>query len=64
VEEKMKKGWFNLMVAAVLSLAIGGTSYAFKFDFHGKMWQVVGVTDSYDAMKGPQKKWSNRLLQL
>jgi hypothetical protein len=55
VEEKMKKGWFNLMVAAVLSLAIGGTSYAFKFDFHGKMWQVVGVTDSYDAMKGPQK---------
>jgi hypothetical protein len=55
VEEKMKKGWFNLMVAAVLLLVVAGTSYAFKFDFHGKMWQTVGVTDSYEAMKGPQK---------
>jgi len=51
----MKKGCFNLMVASVLSLAIAGTSYAFKFDFHGKMWQVVGVTDNYGAMAGPQK---------
>lgn len=51
----MKKGCFNLMLAAVLSLAIAGTSYAFKFDFHGKMWQTVGVTDNYGAMAGPQK---------
>ncbi|MBW2597741.1 MAG: hypothetical protein JRC55_03645, partial [Deltaproteobacteria bacterium] len=51
----MKKGCFNLMLAAVLSLAIAGTSYAFKFDFHGKMWQVVGVTDNYGAMATPQK---------
>ena len=51
----MKKGCFNLMVATILSLAIAGTSYAFKFDFHGKMWQVVGVTDDYGAMSGSQK---------
>jgi hypothetical protein len=51
----MKKGCFNLMVAAVLSLTIVGTSYAFKFDFHGKMWQTVGATDNYGAMAGPQK---------
>jgi len=51
----MKKGCFNVMLAAILFLAIAGTSYAFKFDFHGKMWQTVGVTDSYEAMKGPQK---------
>jgi len=55
MEETMKKGCFNLMLAAVLSLAIAGTSYAFKFDFHGKMWQVVGVTDNYGAMATPQK---------
>jgi hypothetical protein len=51
----MEKGCFNVMLAAVLSLAIAGTSYAFKFDFHGKMWQTVGVTDNYGAMAGPQK---------
>ena len=51
----MKKGCFNLMLAAILSLALGGTAYAFSFDFHGKMWQVVGVTDNYGAMAGPQK---------
>ncbi len=51
----MKKGCFNLILAAILSLAIAGTSYAFKFDFHGKMWQVVGATDNYGAMVGPQK---------
>jgi hypothetical protein len=55
MEEKMKKGCFNVMLAAVLSLAIAGTAYAFKFDFHGKMWQTVGVTDNYAAMKSPQK---------
>ena len=53
--EKMKKGCFNLMLAAILSLAIAGTTYAFKFDFHGKMWQTVGVTDNYGAMATPQK---------
>ena len=51
----MKKGCFNLMLAAILSLALAGTAYAFKSDFHGKMWQVVGVTDNYGAMAGPQK---------
>jgi len=51
----MKKGCFNLLAAAVLSLAIAGTSYAFTFDFHGKMWQVVGVTDNYGAMAPSQK---------
>jgi hypothetical protein len=55
MEEKMKKGCFNVMLAAILSLAIAGTAYAFKFDFHGKMWQTVGVTDNYGAMAGPQK---------
>jgi predicted porin len=56
MEGKMKKGCFNIMLAAILSLAIAGTSYAFKFDFHGKMWQAVGVTDNYaGAMDGPQK---------
>jgi hypothetical protein len=55
MEGKMKKGCFNVMLAAILSLAIAGTSYAFKFDFHGKMWQTVGVTDNYGAMAGPQK---------
>jgi hypothetical protein len=49
----MKKEVFNVILAAVLSLAIVGTSYAFKFDFHGKMWQTVGVTDNYRAMAGP-----------
>ncbi|MBW2642731.1 MAG: hypothetical protein JRC89_05015, partial [Deltaproteobacteria bacterium] len=52
---KMKKGCFNLMLAAILSLALGGTAYAFSFDFHGKMWQTVGVTDNYGAMVGPHK---------
>ena len=52
---KMKKGCFNLMLAAILSLALGGTAYAFSFDFHGKMWQTVGFTDNYGAMVGPQK---------
>jgi len=51
----MKKGCFNLMLTAILSLAIAGTSYAFKFDFHGKMWQTVGVTDNYGAMAPNQK---------
>ena len=51
----MKKGCFNLMLAAILSLAIAGTTYAFSFDFHGKMWQTVGYTDNYGAMAGPQK---------
>jgi hypothetical protein len=51
----MRKGCFNIMLAVILSLAIAGTAFAFSFDFHGKMWQVVGVTDSYEAMKGPQK---------
>ena len=55
MEGKVKKGCFNLMLAAILSLAIAGTSYAFKFDFHGKMWQTVGVTDNYGAMAGSQK---------
>ena len=55
MEEKMKKGCFSLIGAAILSLAIAGTSYAFTFDFHGKMWQVVGVTDNYGAMAQPQK---------
>ena len=53
--EKMKKGCFNLMLAAILSLALAGTTYAFKFDFHGKMWQTVGVTDNYGAMAPSQK---------
>ena len=43
------------MLAAILSLAIAGTTYAFKFDFHGKMWQTVGVTNNYGAMATPQK---------
>jgi len=51
----MKKGCFNLMLTAILFLAFAGTAYAFKFDFHGKMWQVVGVTDNYGAMAGPHK---------
>ncbi|MGD2029558.1 MAG: hypothetical protein PVG86_06425 [Desulfobacterales bacterium] len=51
----MKKGWFNLMLTAVLSLVLAGTAYAFSFDFHGKMWQVVGVTDNYGAMAPNQK---------
>ena len=51
----MKKGCFNVMLAAILSMAIAGTSHAFKFDFHGKMWQTVGITDNYGAMGGPQK---------
>ena len=51
----MKKGCFNLMLAAILFLVLAGTAYAFKFDFHGKMWQVVGFTDNYGAMAGPQK---------
>jgi len=55
MEEKIKKGCFNLMLAAILSLAIAGTAYAFKFDYHGKMWQTVGVTDNYGAMATPQK---------
>ncbi len=52
---KMKKGCFNLMLAAILSLAIAGTAHAFSFDFHGKMWQTVGVTDNYGAMAPSQK---------
>jgi len=51
----MKKGCFSFMLTAILCLVLAGTAYAFKFDFHGKMWQVVGVTDNYGAMAGPQK---------
>lgn len=51
----MKKGCFNLMLTAILFLAFAGTAYAFKFDFHGKMWQTFGVTDNYGAMAVPQK---------
>jgi len=51
----MKKGCFKFVLAVILSLAVSGTSYAFKFDFHGKMWQTVGVTDNYGAMATPQK---------
>jgi len=55
MENQMKKGYVYFMLVAILSLAIAGTAYAFKFDFHGKMWQTVGVTDNYGAMGGPQK---------
>jgi hypothetical protein len=55
MEETMKKGCFNLMLETILCLAIAGTAYAFSFDFHGKMWQTVGVTDNYGAMASPQK---------
>jgi hypothetical protein len=53
----MKKGYFKamLVLAAMLCLIFTGTSYAFKFDFHGKMWQVVGITDDYGAMSDAQK---------
>ena len=55
MEDQMKKGCFYLMLAAILSLAIAGTAYAFSFDFHGKMWQTVGSTDNYGAMAPSQK---------
>ncbi len=55
MEDQMKKGCFNIMLAAILSLALAGTAYAFKFDFHGKMWQTVGSTDNYGAMAPSQK---------
>ena len=55
MEGEMKKGCFKLMLAAILCLAIAGTTYAFSFDFHGKMWQTVGVTDNYSAMAVPKK---------
>jgi hypothetical protein len=52
---KMKKGYVYFILAAILSLAIAGTTYAFSFNFHGKMWQTVGVTDNYGAMAPNQK---------
>ena len=51
----MKKGCFSFMLTAILCLVLAETAYAFKFDFHGKMWQTVGVTDNYGAMATPQK---------
>ena len=51
----MKEGYFYLILAAILSLALAGTAYAFSFDFHGKMWQTVGSTDNYGAMAPSQK---------
>lgn len=51
----MKKGCFSFMLTAILFLVLAGTAYAFSFDFHGKMWQTVGVTDNYGAMATPQK---------
>jgi len=46
MEEKMKKYGFNLILAAVLSLAIAGSAYAFSFDFHGSMLNIVAATDN------------------
>ena len=42
----MKKYGFNLILAAVLSLAIAGSAYAFSFDFHGSMLNIVAATDN------------------
>ena len=55
MEDQMKKGYVCFMLAAVLFLAIAGTAHAFKFDFHGKMWQAVGVTDNDATLSHSQK---------
>ena len=51
----MKLGYFKFVLAMILFLAFAGTSYAFDYDFHGKMWQVFGTTDNAAAMPHSQK---------
>ncbi|MDA3895706.1 MAG: hypothetical protein PF482_06140, partial [Desulfobacteraceae bacterium] len=51
----MKHGYFKLILTIILFLALAGTSYAFDYTFHGKMWQTFGVTDNAAAMPHSQK---------
>lgn len=51
----MKKGFFQFILTAILSLTLAGMSYAFSFDFHGKMWQTLGTTDNNLALPHSQK---------
>jgi len=51
----MKHGYLKLILTMILFLAFAGTSYAFDYDFHGKMWQVFGTTDNAAAMPHSQK---------
>lgn len=51
----MKKGVLNFILTIILSLTLTGMSYAFNFDFHGKMWQTVGTTDNDLALPHSQK---------
>ena len=50
----MKKYGFNLILAAVLSLAIAGSAYAFSFDFHGSMINIVAATDNANTLDAIQ----------
>jgi hypothetical protein len=51
----MKHSYLKLILTMILFLAFSGTSYAFDYTFHGKMWQVFGVTDNAAAMPQSQK---------
>jgi hypothetical protein len=55
MEEQMKKCGFNLILAAVLSLAIAGSAYAFSFDFHGSMLNIVAATDNANTLGNQQQ---------
>lgn len=51
----MKHGYFKLILTMILFLAFAGTTYAFDYNFHGKMWQTFGVTDNDLSLPHSQK---------
>ncbi len=51
----MKNVYFKFILTMILFLALAGTTYAFNYDFHGKMWQTIGNTDNDAAMYHSQK---------
>ena len=51
----MKRYGFNLILAAVLSLAIAGSANAFSFDFHGSMLNIVAATDNANTLGNQQQ---------
>ncbi len=51
----MKLGYFKLILTMILFLALAGTSYAFDYTFHGKMWQTLGTTDNDISLPHSQK---------
>ena len=53
----MKHGYFKLILTMLLFLffALSGTTYAFDYTFHGKMWQTFGITDNAASMPHSQK---------